>query len=257
MALNDLKTTSVDYRRWANLAMLNAKRTYWRAHLGVLWLPMSFVAFVLLLALLWANILGRDFELYLPHLGYGLACFAFMSTSISGGEQVFVANAGLIREFPLPLTFYAFAKTARDFIALISGLIVMLLLDVSLIQNTSFVSLLALPAIALYFVTSIFVSLAVGMAVTRFRDLGQILPIIMRAVFFFTPIIWMIDARPERALIAALNPLYHYIEIIRAPMSGIAPTPVNWAVSLGVTMAVIVLTLTFYKKGTRQLRVWL
>ncbi|MEO1043119.1 MAG: ABC transporter permease [Pseudomonadota bacterium] len=257
LAWRDLIEAGRDHQRWRRFAVLKLKSAYWRTRLGAIWLPLSFMLFIIGMSILWANITSRDINFYLPHAGYGFACFAFISGTIAGGEQVFAANSGVIREFPLPLSFYAYAKTARDFITMLLSLAVMVIIDVAYIHAINVNTLLALPALVVYMVTGVLTGLLMGMLATRFRDFGQLLPTVMRAVFFFTPIIWSVDKRPSRAALANINPLYHYIEIVRAPMRGELPSLTNWAVAIGTTSLIFVLVLTFYKIGTRRIRVWL
>ncbi|MEM7741669.1 MAG: ABC transporter permease [Pseudomonadota bacterium] len=257
LAWRDLIEAGKDHRRWRRFAYLKVKGAYWRTRLGVVWLPLSFMLFVVVISLLWAGIIGRDINFYLPYAGYGFACFAFISAILSGGEQVFAANASVIREFPLPLSFYAYAKTARDFITLLLSLSVMIFIDITYTHLMNVNTLLVFPALVAYIVTGVLTALLMGMLATRFRDIGQLLPTVMRAVFFFTPIIWVLDDRPARAMLAGFNPLYHYIEIVRAPMRGELPSVLNWSVVIGITLATFLLVLAFYKMGTRRLRIWL
>jgi lipopolysaccharide transport system permease protein len=78
-------------------------------------------------------------------------------------------------------------------------------------------------------------------------------------MFYLTPIIWMpsmLAGRPGFAFLD-LNPFFHLIEVIRAPLLGSMPTLTNWLVSL--TMAVLgwVITLWVYGKYKNRISYWL
>lgn len=257
LAIRDIATGLKDHKRWRRFALFYIRRSYWRTKLGLLWPALSFALFVFMLSIVWGQLFGRDLNVYLPHFGYGFSCWIFLNSIISGGQQVFVANTSVLKEFPLPLSFYAFAKTAQEMSFLILYLGCLTLVDIFYIHAMSLKTLLVIPALLLYFIDAVLIALIVGMLTTRFRDVSQVVPNLMRAFFFFTPVLWGIEDRPQLAPIIYSNPLYHAIEIIRAPMSGRLPTLLNWAVMLGITVVAIIILLSFYKVGTRQLRAWL
>ena len=133
----------------------------------------------------------------------------------------------------------------------------MAVIDIVYIRAIGPLALLAIPAILLYIVDAVLVAMIVGMLTTRFRDVSQAVPNLMRAFFFFTPVLWSVEDRGKLWPIIVANPMYHAIEIVRAPMSGRLPTSLNWIVMLGITALLLLIVLTFFKSGTRQLRVWL
>jgi len=95
------------------------------------------------------------------------------------------------------------------------------------------------------------------MLTTRYRDIAQIVPTLMRGLFFITPVMWIVDGSSERSALALWNPFYHYIEIIRSPMRGNPADLIHWFVTMGCTLSLFVLVMAFYKLGTRQIRIWL
>ena len=63
-----------------------------------------------------------------------------------------------------------------------------------------------------------------GAACARFRDIQQLVGTLLQISLFLTPIFWSPDQLSGRtALLAALNPMYHLIAIIREPLLGQAP----------------------------------
>ena len=63
-------------------------------------------------------------------------------------------------------------------------------------------------------------------------------------MFFMTPIVWTTDILTNRfggdggwkILIAELNPLYHFVQILRAPLIGNEQSWHHWAVVGGFTV---------------------
>ena len=54
-----------------------------------------------------------------------------------------------------------------------------------------------------------------------------------------------------------INPFYHLIEIVRAPLLGQAPTELNWMVSLSLGVFGWFATLAFYGRYKRRIAYWL
>src|SRR3546814_10397474 len=57
----------------------------------------------------------------------------------------------------------------------------------------------------------------------RFPDLGQLMATVSIFTFILTPIIWYPEMMPEGSLRGTLmrfNPLYHFVEVFRAPILG-------------------------------------
>ena len=52
----------------------------------------------------------------------------------------------------------------------------------------------------------------------RFRDIPFIISNIMQVMFFVTPVIWKIQDISERYSFLEYNPLYIFIELVRAPL---------------------------------------
>ena len=71
--------------------------------------------------------------------------------------------------------------------------------------------------------------LTIGIVCSRFRDLGQIVANLLQIAFYVTPIIWMPSALSKRSdlLILEPNPVYHLMEIVRAPILGNLPSLTN------------------------------
>ena len=71
----------------------------------------------------------------------------------------------------------------------------------------------------------IWVALLLGLINVRYRDLGQLIPNAMRLAFFVTPILWYPDSVTGiRTIFVDFNPFYYFIELLRAPLLGQAPT---------------------------------
>lgn len=80
---------------------------------------------------------------------------------------------------------------------------------------------------------------------------------VTRVMLFLTPVIWMADLMPRRAIFLTWNPFYHYIEIVRAPLLERPFDPLHWQVAIGGTLIGWVVTLAIYTRFRPRIPYWL
>lgn len=110
-------------------------------------------------------------------------------------------------------------------------------------RHLTWTSLAAIPAIALIVVNAAWVSIMFGIFSTRYRDIAPILGSMTLLLFVLTPIMWTTQSleaqggqAAERVKLAELNPLFHYLDIVRAPMIGQDQQAYHWYIVLAITV---------------------
>jgi ABC-2 type transport system permease protein len=122
--------------------------------------------------------------------------------------------------------------------------------------------LLAIPAFALLIVNGAWISVVTGIIATRFRDIPPIIASLANLLFFVTPIVWQYDtllknpAVAERARIAELNPVLHYVEILREPLLGEPIVWHHWAVVGVITVAGCIAALVCLRNYRSRVAYW-
>ena len=99
-------------------------------------------------------------------------------------------------------------------------------------------------------------ALLLGLLSARFRDIPYMIASVTQLLFLVTPIMWSADQIGNK-LIVELNPFYHLIEVIRAPLLGAVPPPETWAAVVGVTAAGWVVTLAFFVRFRERIAYWI
>jgi ABC-type polysaccharide/polyol phosphate export permease len=154
-----------------------------------------------------------------------------ISTSLIESCMVFIANTSLFRNSRCDFSALAYALVWRNLLVFFHHLSVYALIVLIFTPHLlGFATLLVLPGLALLALNGVWVTLLLGMACLRFRDIQQLVTSVIQIAMFVTPIFWPIDqlAGTVRLLFVHLNPLYHCIEVVRAPLLGAAPTPGNY-----------------------------
>jgi ABC-2 type transport system permease protein len=175
---------------------------------------------------------------------------------------VFVANSGLITHLPAPISIHVYRLVWRQTLFFAHNLIVYAVMLVVFPQPLKWTDLAALPAMALLIVNGTWVALLVGIVSTRFRDLPPVTQSIVQLLFFLTPIVWMYDnlldnpAVAGRARLVEINPLFHFVEIIRRPMLGEDQQWHNWVIVIGIAVVGWALTLLVMRRYRGRVAYW-
>jgi len=91
-------------------------------------------------------------------------------------------------------------------------------------------SLMALPGIALLTLVGVCLGLIMGPLCLRFRDVPQVVASVLQIGFFLSPILWSTSQLPNRMAIVEFNPIYHLVEIVRAPLLNETVSLQTWIV---------------------------
>ena len=187
----------------------------------------------------------------------------FISGAIKEGSTVFIDNEGLIKQLPAPLSVHVYRLVWRQTLFLGHNLIIWLLLILIFPRHLGWEFFLCIPALALLLVNGVWVAMFFGIIATRFRDVAPLLEALTQLLFYVTPIVWMTstlkdqgEAVASRARIAELNPLYHYMEIVRGPLIGVHVPAYHWFIVIGCTVAGLLIASLAMKRWRFRVSYW-
>ena len=241
---------------WSTLGMHDVRQRYRRSTLGPFWITLSLAVMVFALGLLYGQIFGQNLQVYLPFIAIGFIVWSLISSLILKGCETFISSAGMIRQLNAPLSIYAFREVWSAVISFAHNIWIFFAVAWWFDLQFSWSMLLSIPALFLILFNGFWISIFLGLLSARFRDIPLIIASIVQVVFFITPIIWRPEMLPERALLLVLNPLYHMIEIIRAPLLGGAPSIENWATVIIFSILGAALTFVFYSTYRWRIPYW-
>ena len=135
----------------------------------------------------------------------------------------------------------------------------MLFVPISIIFGIlpTWISLLALPAIALVLLNQVWLGIILATLSARFRDVPQMVAAITQVAIFGTPIMWPVSALGGHTLIADINPLHHMIDLVRGPLIGEPPALLSWGVVLGLNVFNMLLAMALLRRASKRLVYWL
>jgi ABC-2 type transport system permease protein/lipopolysaccharide transport system permease protein len=241
---------------WTTLGLHDVRQRYRRSTLGPFWITISMGVMVFALGLLYGQIFGQNLDEYLPFLAAGFVVWGLISTMILGGCNAFIAAEGMIRQLNAPVSIYAYREVWSALIAFAHNLVIILVVVWWFDVGVSWHALWILPALLILLINGFWIALFFGLLSARFRDVPLIIGSIVQVLFFLTPVIWRPEMLPDRALFLQLNPFYHMVEIVRAPMLGHAPAWENWFAVLLIAFFGWVITLFFYSAYRWRIAYW-
>lgn len=241
-ASDDLRAGWRQRTLWGYLGWQDIKQRYRRSVLGPLWISISMGVLATGLGVLYAALFQITLHTFLPYVATGLLIWNFISGCILEGSEVFIANEGLIKFLPAPLSLHVYRLVWRQTLFFLHNLVIWLALILIFPQTISWTLVLAVPAFALLMVNGFWVAVLAGIIATRFRDIPPIINSVVQLVFYLTPIVWSYQTLAnnprvaERARLAELNPVMHFLEIVREPMLGEPIVWRHWAVVGAITV---------------------
>jgi len=266
---------------WAHLGWQDIKQRYRRSVIGPLWITLSMAVTAIGLGLLYSQLLHSPISTFLPYITVGFIVWNFILGCVTEGTETFISNEGLIKHLPAPLTVYALRTVWRLTLMMAHNLLVYIVMIAIFFSSLSepyqvsipgtmqpglsWTVLLAIPGFVLIALNGVWVALLFGIISTRFRDIPQVINALIQLAFFGTPIVWSTDLLQSsvlgggghwRVLIAELNPIYHYVEIMRAPLLGMQVSWHHWAIVGGMTVVGSFLALVAMRNYRARVPYW-
>lgn len=229
---NDLLIGMGAMQVWGTLGWHDIRQRYRRSVLGPFWFTLSTAIMVIVLGALYSTLLNQEITDYLPYLAVGLVLWQYLASSVNEGCSAFIGSAYLIKQIRLPLTVHVCRIVWRNFVILLHSLPVVVLLLIAFGRWPGTEFLLVPLALLLLLLHGVWVGIVLGVLCARFRDIPPIVINLVQVAFFFTPVMWSPEILKDRAWVAEYNPLYHLIEIVRAPIIGRPIHIESWAWSI-------------------------
>ena len=226
---------------WLHLGWQDIKQRYRRSVLGPIWITIATGTMAVALGGLYSTLFHLPLAEHLPYVTLGLIIWNLINASILEGADVFVANEGLIKQLPTPLSVHVYGLVWRQIILFGHNIIIFVVIAIIFPQPWKWTDLSFIPALALIAVNCVWVALCFGILATRYRDISPLLFSLVQLLFYVTPIIWNDATLRDQgagtwAKIIQFNPLLHYVDIVRAPLLGADQEWVHWAVVIALTI---------------------
>lgn len=255
-ALIDLVQGVTLWRLWFELAYDDLRQRYRRTAFGALWVSVSYLVFAITIALIGSQMTGVELFPFMVYVAVGYLAWNFINASVTDGCTVFINTENWISGMRLPFSLFVYQSIAREVIIFGYGAVVAVGIILFTGHDLSWSALAALPALLLYLVNAVSSHLLLGVLVTRYRDISQIIQTAMRVLFFLTPLIWTPAQAGGLRDWLWWNPFTYFIDIFRAPIvDGIIPWT-SWMVCLGFSGVFGLVAFVLFAHLRRRIVFW-
>ncbi|HEX8643840.1 MAG TPA: ABC transporter permease [Allosphingosinicella sp.] len=237
-AARDLRGGLSSLWLWPALGWADIRQRYSGAVLGSFWITANIALMALVLTFVFAGPLGVRAGGYAAYVTIGLVLWYFIQNALNEASNVFVVAAETIRNTPMPLSVQVLRLTWRNLIVLAHNAAIVPLVLVAAGIAPAATAWTAIPAVLLLVLAIFFAGMLLGLLGARFRDVPQMVSNLMQLLFFLTPVFWLPQTiGAARGWFVATNPIFAFIDIVRAPLLGGVPAAGSWPLALAVTAA--------------------
>jgi len=245
---------------WGRLGWQEVKRRYRRTVLGPFWGAISIGAFVLVLGSIGSGLFNNSTADYLPFLAAGMVVWIMLSTMITEGCNLFIDGGHLYRQMRFDYSILAYALVWRTLIGFAHNFSVYVLCALIAAPALLLAPTLPLAAVglALIAINGVWLALLLGIFCLRFRDVQQFVTSILQLALFATPVFWSptVFHGDWRLIMVQLNPLYYFIEIVRAPLLGTIPAGSIYLWAVVITLAGWAMTYWVFRRFHARIAYW-
>lgn len=253
----EIKEAFKCHPQWFYLGLQDIVLRYRRSIIGPWWVTISTAIMILMLSLLWSKIFVLDIKTFMPFFAVGFIIWGWMSSLINESAVGFEPYNSSIKQINLPFPIFILRLSIRLLIVLLHNFVVILLVLMIIGKGLSWQSLFSIPGFLLIQLNLICLSIILMIFCTRFQDMAQVIATITQIIFFFTPILWQPESLKGKSYLIEFNPIYHWIEIIRAPLLGSVASLSSWFWSLGSLLILMAISFYFLGRFRSRIAFWL
>ena len=204
-------------RVWWFTATARTRARFARTTLGSFWLGLSNLFSIVVLAAVYGTVFKvQDFITYVVYLGLGLVVWNTIGSALNGAPNLFEYNRSHLHNINLHPIFYTLEEWAFQLQTFAQSFL-MVLVALTFFQHDLFLNLLLwgwLPLFNLCLFLYWFPML-VCLLGARFRDLYQLIPILLQLLFLISPILYEKENLGGLVWAANINPLFQVLSPIR------------------------------------------
>lgn len=240
-------------------AGLDIASSFRRTGLGTLWASLGLALATAAMGTLFGTVLRQllpDYDQYVPYLVAGMipwALLAGMLHQAAGQTWQYMAQ---LRHAALPLPAIMLRMLLRHALIMVQNIALAVLAQVMLLDSVTLAPLPLLFGSLLLIANTAWISLLLGLLCARFRDMPQLVAWAIHLAFFLTPVMWPAYFLSRFDWLAAINPLFQFVELVRRPLLGQDVAPLTWLCCSLLLVLGGSLTILLYRRLSWRLPYW-
>jgi len=245
---------------WMYAMWLDLLTKYRRSRLGLIWAIVPPVVYSFGIGGFYALIGHQPPSHIFSHLGLGYVIYRLVTASLSECTTAFTSHASFIQDGRIRFTDYILRVIAKSLFYLVLSIPVMAIALSFSPEFHAFGLVTLLPTLILVLANVAWMGALVAVLGARLPDVHELIGSILMFAFLFTPILWRANQAPSNTIqgfIARLNPLFHFVEIVRAPFLGEPIGHATWIYLAILTPVGWLFTGWIYRRYARYVPIWI
>lgn len=256
LAIRDFRDGLASIHVWPMLGWLEIKQRYRRSVLGPFWLTLSTGAMIAGMGPLYGRLFGVDIAAYFLYLAVSFIIWLLIANIVNDACMVFISSEGYIKQTKTPLTVYVLKMVWKNLIMFAHNLVIMVPVVVFWPPTVGWQLLLIPLGVLLIAINSIWLGIVLGVLCARYRDIPQLVTSLVQVAFFLTPVMWKAEMLGQSRWAAEWNPLYHFLEVVRAPLVAATTNWSSWVSVLGITVVGYAVALLLFARYRPRIAYW-
>lgn len=246
---------------WVYGSWLDTVVKYRKTRLGIVWLLIPTAVYIWGIGGFLAALQpGVSVPNFLAHVGMGFLVFRLLSTVMIDATSVFASSQAYIYDGHLRLTDFVLRSVARSFYYFVLSLPVVAIAVLASPQFDPSGLIASMAGMMVVLLNLLLYGVLFAIAGARFPDLHEFMGSAIMALFLLTPIVWYASAASAGTVhgeLMRLNPLYHLLAAVRAPLLQESIEPLTYGYLAGLTLLGALLASVVYGAAARRVPVWL
>ena len=243
------------------LTWRDIKVRYKQAALGILWAVLQPVMIMVVFTVIFGRLAGLKPDAGIPQAWYPVFSLAALlpwqlfQAALQRSSVSLVGNANLLTKVYFPRLIIPFSAVAAGLVDFLISLVVlfalMLAYGVPFTWNLLWLPLLVLLAL----MTALAVGLWLSALNVQYRDVQQIVPFLLQAWMYASPVAYSIDLIPAEGpwrLLYGLNPMTGVIQGFRWALLGSSPPDQLMVISIVMVIILLVSGLFYFRRMERK-----
>ncbi|PTR13969.1 lipopolysaccharide transport system permease protein [Nitrosospira sp. Nsp2] len=253
---NDLVEALKAYDLWLFLAWLDIRLRYRRSKIGPLWITLSMTIFCLTLGTVYSKLLNVDGDEYLLFLSVSFVIWGLISSLLLEFPNLYIENSAYIKDMRINALTILLRGVARNIVVFAHNILIIVGIYIYFDLRLSAVVLLAIPGLILVVMNLVAIGVSLSILGARFRDVSQINQSLVQVLFFLSPIMWFPRLVPDDSWILRLNPIAYFLDLVRSPLLGSAPSLSSWGAAIATLTVFSAVGVFLYQKKNSQIPLW-
>lgn len=257
--LGDLRESFRHPEFWAYSSWLDIAIKYRRTSIGLMWVFLAFAFFVVVMGWKYSYLMGREPNEFIPYLAVGYMIWRFMVQVTNDAVVTLGTHRSYIMDGRVRLTDYLLRSIAKAAFYFLFAVVIVALV-VAWSPKVGYVGMLSMILTFPLLVLNMFwIAVCVGLLGSRYPDMSEFIGSALMVAFLLTPIIWDVSRFPAdttRGFLTRLNPAFHMLEVMRAPVLGQVPETASIVVVVAMILVGWLIAALMYRRYARFVPLW-